>query len=133
MDYLTQEVAEEEAKKWISHKGIELSDDEEDQNKFKNLVKFFRNGTFELDQENMTITHNLKFPIGEDGQIDTLTYKPRIKVGQLNNKLKGVKATDTDGRLVGYIAALSEKPTELIKQLDTVDNSASQSVVMFFL
>ena len=65
--------------------------------------------------------------------MEALVFKPRLTVGQINAKMKGVKASDVDGRLVGYIAALTAQNTGVIAKLDAEDNKVAQSIVMFFL
>ena len=51
----------------------------------------------------------------------------------INAKMKGVKSGDSDGRIVGYIAALTDQPSGIITSLDTEDNSLAQQIVAFFL
>ena len=133
---LSTEIAEEEVKKWLEYKRISFNrEDEEDMAKFKNLVKGFMIGNLIL-QDDFKITQKLKWPLQDESGNDAvseLVYKPRLNVKQINAKMKGVKATDADGRIVGYVAALTDQNTGIIEKLDTADNSVAQSIVMYFL
>jgi hypothetical protein len=73
----------------------------------------------------------LKFPISDE--IDKLVFKPRIKVNTIQVHLQGVKSSDADGRVTAYIAALTSKPKEVIKSMDTEDYSIGKSIAYFFL
>ena len=134
---IPRDVAEEEVQKWLDYKRISINeDDEEDVAKEKSLVKYFMDGSLCLNHDNFTITQKLKFPLSdEDGEVALaeIVYQPRLNRSHLNAKMKGVKASDVDGRLVGYTAALSGQPKGMLGKLDTEDNKVAQSVVMFFL
>jgi hypothetical protein len=47
--------------------------------------------------------------------------------------MQGVKASDGDGRVCAYVAALSSQPKEVIKHLDTEDYAIATAVAVFFL
>ena len=78
----------------------------------------------------------LKFPIEDKGgstAFKTLEYKPRLNMASIHLHLQGVKSADADGRVCAYVAALTSKPKELIKKLDTEDYGIAQAIAIFFL
>ena len=87
-------------------------------------------------EKDFKLTHTLVFPItNSDGKetVAKLTYKPRLMVRDINVKMKGIKAGDNDGRVVGYVAALTDQPSGVLTSLDTEDNGLAQAIAMFFL
>lgn len=81
----------------------------------------------------VNLTHILKFPVGKDIQITKFDYSPRLAVGTVQKHLQGVKSTDADGRLMAYVAALTNQPKSIIALLDTEDYSIAQAIALFFL
>ena len=85
------------------------------------------------DEKSNVITHNLNFPIGDGDEVKKLEYRPRLNDRLLEPYLKGVKASDSDGRLTAYICALTQKASGIIKNIDSVDKKISIAIAVFFL
>ena len=127
--------AEAEIKNWLDYKKVSPKKRESLQDNIDNMVDSIVDGTLVL-QEDMNLVHTLSFPLENDkGEvtIKELIYKPRLQVRDINVKMKGLKPTDADGRIIGYTRALTGQPAEVIKSLDTEDNTLAQHITGFFL
>jgi hypothetical protein len=47
--------------------------------------------------------------------------------------MNGVKPSDAEGRLLGYIAALTGQARAILEELDTADKKIAMSIAIFFL
>ncbi len=126
------EVAKQEVEKWLDYKKVSPKKRESYADNIDALAESISEGFLVL-TENFEFELTLKFPFGTDVKTEKLTFKPRLAVGEAQNYLQGVKATDIDGRMLAYVAALTVKPKELIKKLDTDDFSVCQNIVLFFV
>ena len=132
---VTRKVAELEVTKWLDHKKVKDRKRENLQDQIDIMVGAIIDGSLVLDQD-CKFTHQLSFPIeNAKGEVTvrSLTYKPRLSVIEINAKMKGVKPTDADARVVGYISALTGQPSAVLTSLDTEDNSLAQAFATFFL
>lgn len=130
------QTAQAEVDKWLDFKKVKDQKRENNKEQIELIVDAMCEGTLELDDKTLVFTHHLSFPLGssdKEATITKLTYKPRLMVRDINAKMKGVKSGDSDGRIVGYIAALTDQPSGIITSLDTEDNSLAQQIVAFFL
>jgi hypothetical protein len=130
---IAKDIAAQEVQGWLDFKKIKEKKQESYKDQIEVLVDAVSEGTLEINSETKTITQNLDFPIGSEMKVSKLEYKPRLTVGEIQSHMGGVKATDADGRITAYVAALTNQPKELIKKLDTEDNSIAQSIAIFFL
>jgi F420-0:gamma-glutamyl ligase-like protein len=124
-------VARAEVEKWLEFKRVKDRHRESNSETIDHLVEAFEDGTLILDDDHNIIMH-LTFGVGEGEKIQTLKFKPRLKVGEIHNSMKGIKSTDADARILAYIATLTEQPIGVIRQLDTEDYRISSSMVVFF-
>ncbi len=90
-------------------------------------------GDLSIDATTKEITQVLKFPLDGEIPVKELKYKPRVNIGTIQAHLQGVKATDADGRILAYIAALTGSVKAVIKNLDTEDHAIGQSIALFFI
>lgn len=132
MNKVAREVAEKEINQWLDYKNIKEGKREAFKDSIGRLVEAVMDGCLTL-REDKVLVQSLGFPTEGEAPVSELEYKPRIRVGAVQNHLKGVKADDADGRLVAYVAALTSKPKEVIKALDTEDFNISQAIAIFFL
>ena len=132
MDVISKDIAQIEVEKWLDHKKIGSKKRELQKDNIDTLIDAIAEGALVL-KDDCTLVHTLKFPTDGELSIKVLEYKPRIKMETIQVHLQGVKAADADGRVNAYIAALTSKPKDLIKKLDTEDYSICQSVAIFFL
>lgn len=129
---ISEEIAAQEVQNWLAYKKCDAADQEEKADSIKALVQAVSSGRLVLN-EDKSFTQKLKFSIGKETVIDTLDYKPRIKQGTIHLHLNGVKANDVDGRVCAHISALTSKPKDIIRELDTEDYKIGQSIAIFFL
>jgi len=134
MSKIPLEVAQVEIEKWLDFKKVKTQKRENNKEQLELITDAICDGTLVLDDKTFVFTHKLLFPLGsgDSEKIKELTYKPRLMVRDINAKMKGVKANDPDGRIVSYIAALTDQPSGIITSLDTEDNSLAQQIVQFF-
>ena len=132
---VTREVALKDFERWLNFKNIKGRKREDNENFEQIIVDAIVDGQ-------LTIGDNchIKFILPEaitnkEGEevLKELTFLPRIRVRDVNNKMKGVKADDGDGRVVAYISAITQQNTGIITNLFTEDYSVCQSIVMYFL
>ena len=135
------EVAEKEVVNWLNFRKTGESNRLDEggdgySDSVKKLIDAVQMGTLSIDQDTFEITHNLAFSVNwDDGDIafDELKYKPRVTVGMFQRELKGVKASDGDGRILAYISALTEKTKGELKKLDSSDGNIAQTIALFFM
>lgn len=132
MGKVAREVAEAEIGKWLDYKKISDSRRESNKDSIESLVVAVMSGTLVLNDD-MNLEYSLNFPIGEEQKIDKLIFKPRLKVGTVHKHLQGVKATDADGRILAYVAALTSTAKAVVEAIDTEDYAVCTSVAIFFL
>lgn len=132
MIVVSKEVAQVEIEKWLDCKKISERKRETTKDNTAALVDAISEGGLVLTEKN-ELVQTLKFPIGETSPVEKLTYKPRLTVKEVNTKMQGVKANDVDGRVTGYIAALTNLTMEEVKKLDTEDYGLAQNIAIFFL
>ena len=129
------ETAELEVEKWLDHKRVKPKKRENLKENIEVIVDNICDGSLVL-RDDYHFVQTLSFPVknaaGEE-KVKELIYKPRLMVRDINAKMKGVKANDPDGRVVSYIAALTDQPAGVISNLDTEDNSLAQQFASFFL
>lgn len=134
-ELLGPDLALAEVTKWLDAKKIKASKRQAYQHQIDVLVDGFVDGSLVFDEESHSLTQKLSFPVGDDkGKVllDKLIFKPRLRVGELTQYLKGVASDDADGRVISYVACISENAPALIRKIDTVDYSLASAVVVFF-
>lgn len=135
MSKVSREVAVEEFKKWADFKRLKNSKLEALKDCQDEIIESICEGILIL-KDNFEFEQNLNFPIGKDSDVNTISkliHKPRLNVGVINANMKGIKNTDIDGRLAGYICAVTGEPSGIIKALDTTDYSLALCIAQYFL
>lgn len=126
------DTANSEITGWLDCKKISDKKRDVQKDTISTLVDAVADGSLVVEDDN-SLTHTLKFAVGKDGQIKDFKYKPRITVGDVHGHLQGVKPSDADGRLLAYVAALTNQTKGIIGLLDTEDYGIAQSIAIFFL
>lgn len=129
---ISLETATKEIERWLDYKKVNKSKREFMLEQITNLINAVCDGRLVVN-EDFTFTQNLLFPIGKHGDIKEIKYRARLAIGAATPHLSGVKSGDTEGKLIAYAAALSNKPKEMIKALDSEDNSLAQGIAVFFM
>jgi hypothetical protein len=133
MDQLvTMEVATSEIDSWLDAKKVSQQKRDDRADGIKILISGICEGNLTL-KEDKTFVQKLKHEFGKDIIFTELEYKPRIHVGLIHQHLTNVKSDDPDGRLLAHVAALTGKPKEVLKKMDTEDFAIAQSIAYFFL
>lgn len=120
-----------EVKKWLDYKCVNPKKQEEFKVNVDAMADALVDGTFTLNDD-MSITHNLNFPVGSEKQVKEIKYKPRLTAMENRVNCKGDYAHG-DGRIVGIIAGLTGLPKNIIEALDTEDFGMAGAVALFFL
>lgn len=129
---VTREVAEREIEAWILKKKILPSVREARTENIKQLVDGIEAGVLTLDEEGK-FTHILLFEFGDEQKFTQLTYKARLNDKMLATWMKGVKGDDAEGRMLGYVAALTSTNRSLLELMDSADKRIAMSIAIFFL
>ena len=132
MSKVNRELAEETVNKWLEHKRVKQAKRENYAASIDNMTAAVEDGSLILNEETFDLEYSLDYPIGES-KIGVLKFKPRVTVGEINKRLKGVSPKDADGRVVAYVAALTGQNTGVIEMLDTSDYDICQAISVFFM
>lgn len=133
MGVVTKELADAEVKKWLDYKKVKESKRVGDVAPIlEGLSEAIQDGFLVLNEEDMTFTQTLKFPIKGDVVTDKLTYQPRVTVQAVNQNMKGMK-DDMGSKILATIATVTRTPKALIEGLDTEDYNTAQQIAIFFL
>lgn len=130
---ITEELAIKEVEKWLDYKRVSDKKREESESQIETMVSAIMEGDLVVSESGNKLTHNLRFPIGNNEEIKTLSYKARLSVKDRNRSLKGIKPTDTPEYILGHISALSDQNKALISEMDTEDHNIAQSIALFFM
>lgn len=127
--------SEEEFNKWLNFKRIRSTKKKSNKDFGDQIIDAIEEGDLIID-EDYNLSYKLCVPSEDEKGTEVLSelkFKPRLKVRDLNTKLKGVKSDDGDGRIVAYVAAITDQPAGMIRNLDTSDYGICQAIVMYFL
>lgn len=133
---VSRETAKKEVESYLDYKKVKARKRENLAPQIELFEDAIMDGSLVLDPDKFVFTHTLAFPLTNakgDITVRQLNYKPRLDVKEINSKMKGIKANDADGRVVGYISALTGQPSEILTRLDSEDNSLAQGFATFFL
>lgn len=127
------EVAQKDIEKWLDFKKVSPSKREKLKENIDVLIEAVTMGDLVV-TEKLELEQTLKFPlVGESETVTKFTYKPRIDVAQVGEKIKGVSPKDLKGFSFAYTSALTGNPMALCKKMDTEDSSIADKIVEFFL
>jgi hypothetical protein len=132
MNKIVREVAEAEVTRWLDFKKIGAKKREDHKDSIDKLIEAVEDGLLTL-TDNYEFIQILKFPIGEEGAVTELKYKPRINVEAVQLQMQGIKVTDATALIGAYLAALTNTPKAILKKLDTEDNGIANAIAVFFL
>ena len=133
MSKVARDVAELEIEAWLDHKKVKSKKRESLSDNIEALVEAVEEGVLSFDEDSGELVQRLEHPVGENGYLKELRYKPRLKVGQVHRHLKGLDSGDLDGRMKAYICAITNQSSELIGGMDSDDYGIPNSIVVFFL
>ncbi len=75
----------------------------------------------------------MQFPEANKSLFTTLEYKARISIGDLQKHTSNVKATDFEGKVIAYMAALTGQGMTSIQRMDNEDYKIGQAISLFFM
>ena len=130
-ELITQEIAERDVESWLDHKKIKGKKRESQKDAIETLIESVMEGDLVLDPDTFKFTQTLLHPMGE---INELVFEPRLAMGKIRKKLKGIKITeDTTGYIMGYVATLTNQPYNVIDGIDADDYKIGQAIAGFFI
>lgn len=132
-EFLSLEQAQKEVNSWLDFKKVSLKKRETLSENIEKIVDGFVTGELTLNPDTFEIIQTLNFPFGEEVKVKTLTFKPRITVGEFQQNMTNVKTDDGYGRVFAYIAALTGQHKAVISKMDADDYSLSSNIVVFFM
>lgn len=135
MTKVANEVAVQEFERWLDYKRIKQKKREDNKSFEETIVQCIEDGEIAID-DNCVLTFTLPEILKDDNgntMLEKLIFPPRVRVKQINNKMKGFKSDDADARVLAYISAISGQNTGVISNMYTEDYSVCQSIVMYFL
>lgn len=135
MSKVDNQTATMEITRWLDFKKVGEKKREDNQQFIDSLIEAVENGSVTIDEKN-NLVYTLPDPVLSDDDepvLETLTFKPRITVKELNSKLKGVKTDDADGRILAYVSAITGENAGTISRMYSEHYAVCTSIVMFFL
>ena len=135
MSKISKEIAEQEVSKWLDFKRVKDSKREEMKDSIKSLEDAFLDGVLRLEDDGKLV-QTLDFPLtNSDGEttVTELKYVLRLPMKNVNQSLEGLKASDVDGRMLGYVAAYTNQPRAVIGNVTSDDFKVCQNIILFFL
>jgi hypothetical protein len=132
MSKVSKEIGFQDISEWLDYKKVSANKREAQKDTIETLADAISEGTLVL-KEDKSLEMTLKFPTEGEEPLTKLTFKPRLRTETVAKHLQGVKATDIDGRLLAYVAALTGNTKTLVGKLDTEDQSLAQAIAVFFV
>jgi len=132
MAKVSQEIARQDINKWLDYKKISPKRRDELKENIDKLVDNVSEGVL-IVTDKFELTQDLLFPLGIDGAIKKLTYKPRLKQIDISKKIQGNKGTDVGTYVRSYVCALTDQPAGIIGELDSEDYNIANSIAVFFI
>jgi len=134
MSTISNEQAKQEFNQWLDSKKISARKRESNEGAEEIIIDAIMDGAMVIN-EDKTIDLKLLFPIEQGNMnVDSLSLKHRLTVGQKNQAVKGLKPDDGDGRMLAYIAALSSQPAGIIRQMESGDDyERASAIAVYFL
>jgi hypothetical protein len=132
MGRVNRELAEQTVDKWLDYKRVKPAKRESYKASIENITDAVEEGSLILNEETHELEYTLDIPIG-DSKIQVLKFRPRLTVGEINKRLKGVSPKEADARVVAYVAALTGQNSGVIELLDTNDYDVCQAISVFFM
>ena len=128
-----REACAKEFDAWLDFKRVSASKRADNEANEKVLVDAMEEGSLTINpDDSFSMKYDLVFPIGNEGQIKSMTFKSRMTVAD-KKPLAKVDPMDADGRLAAILAALSGQHTRILGELDTEDMRTLQSLAVYFL
>src|SRR5688500_8981322 len=115
---INRETAEAEVNKWLEKKKVFQSTIESEKASIEILVEAIQRGILVYNEPDNSFTYTLLHPFGEDSSVHVLNFVGRLNDNMVQKYMKGVSATDGDGRLNATIAALTSTARGIISNLD---------------
>lgn len=133
---MKQVVSEDQARReiggWLDIKRISERKREQYKDQEDILVEAITTGDLIVTDGGLQLT--LLFPTNDGEGVSVLKFKNRLTVGERQATTKGVAANDAEGRLIAYIAALTDQPTGVIKKLESgEDYERASAIAVYFL
>ncbi len=130
---IAREVAEKEIIEWLDFKKVGAAKRETYKDNIDALIDAVAEGVLTKEKATNKLTYTLRFEVGEEKKVNSLTFEPRLLISKIHEVMKGEKSTDADARVLAYISALTGCAKGIIKKLDTEDYSIPQAIALFFM
>jgi hypothetical protein len=133
MKKVNLESAQADFTKWLDSKRISERKREANKDAEAVLIEAFEAGELVLNDDG-TLSLLLIWGTNDGEGVKELNFKNRLTVGERQIATKGIKADDGEGRLIGYIAALTDQPVGVIKKIESgEDYERASSIAIYFL
>lgn len=124
------ETATVDVEKWLDKKKVSQKKRTEKKQAIDFLIGAIEEGYLILNDDN-TFEQTLRFPKGDEVQIEKLKFTDRIDLKKLHIHLK--TAVGQDERLLAHVVAVTGQPKDIIKALDTEDYDIASTIGLFFV
>lgn len=129
---VSEDQARREIAQWLDVKRVSARKREQYKDQEDVLTEAIMAGDLVVGDNGLEL--NLLFPTNDGEGVKVLKFKNRLTVGERQATTKGVAANDSEGRLIAYIAALTDQPVGVIKKLESgEDYERASSIAVYFL
>ena len=127
------EQARAEVNGWLDHKKIDADTRNAQSAAIEKLAKYVSEGKIVIgDDKKMVVTLNFPIEVASK-EIPTLTFKPRVTVGETKDKLAAVGVGDFDGKCMAYVQAATGMQQQVLDGLDSTDAALCSLIALFFM
>lgn len=126
------DTATADVNRWLTCKRISGKRQEKLKENIDELISLVSDGSLVINDDCL-IVQELLFPIGNNGEVKKLTWKPRLTLVDISRASSASSKFDLQDHIASRIAAATSTPLQLIKNMDTEDKAVSDAIAVFFI
>jgi hypothetical protein len=126
------EQALKEVNDWLDYKKVDDRKRASCLHNIARMAEHISDGILIYEPTKQTFTHQLKFPIGKEATVISLTYQARLKVEDTMDRLAEAGGSPQK-RVLAYIAAATGEAMAVLEKMDQEDYHIAGDLVVFFM
>lgn len=128
---VSREMASNEVHGWLKARKIRQRRINDYEESIEEIIDAVVDGEITFDGDNLIF--HLTDGVGDQQDIKKLTFKPRITVQNIRQRLKKVPSGDVDGRVMAYVGSATNTSKNVLEQISSTDWSLIQTIAVFFM
>jgi len=139
---MAMEVAEKEIETWFDYRKTKetardvINEDIGYDYSRRTIVEGFMYGMLTFDKTIGVLTQKLEYPLSNesgDFGLKELKFQPRLKRNALIEPMRGVKASNSEGKVEAWISAATGTTKSLLGKMDVSDYGLAEIIITYFL